>query len=146
MVVVGSAGGVGAATVAVVSNPGPGLPGDVVGVTSLTDTLIGPKSFLDGSLRNPLTNQFSSLCQTSINHLTLLPRSDILFTDRTNKIIGRNNLIKSNSFYHLRVILFFFFLLQHAMAFYVNYGCLCKFMNLSSYTRIYTSCSKKSNN
>lgn len=143
MVVVGSAGGVGAATVAVVSNPGPGLPGDVVGVTSLTDTLIGPKSFLDGSLRNPLTNQFSSLCQTSINHLTLLPRSDILFTDHTNKIIGRNNLIKSNSFYHLRVILFF---LQHAMAFYLNYGCLCKFMNLSSYTRIYTSCSKKSNN
>lgn len=58
VVVVGSAGGVGAATVAVVSNPGPGLPGDVVGVTSLTDTLIGPKSFLDGSLRNPLTNQF----------------------------------------------------------------------------------------
>lgn len=107
MVVVGSAGGVGAATVAVVSNPGPGLPGDVVGVTSLTDTLIGPKSFLDGSLRNPLTNQFSSLCQTSINHLTLLPRSDLLFTDRTNKIIVRNNLIKSNSFYHLRVIIFF---------------------------------------
>lgn len=58
VVVVGSAGGVGAATVAVVSNPGPGLPGDVVGVTSLTDTLIGPKSFLDGSLRNPLINQF----------------------------------------------------------------------------------------
>lgn len=108
MVVVGSAGGVGAATVAVVSNPGPGLPGDVVGVTSLTDTLIGPKSFLDGSLRNPLTNQFSSLCQTSINHLTLLPRCDILFTDRANKIIGRNNLIKSNSFYHLSVIIFFF--------------------------------------
>lgn len=52
VVVVGSAGGVGAATVAVVSNPGPGLPGEVVGVTSLTDTLIGPKSFLDGSLRN----------------------------------------------------------------------------------------------
>lgn len=108
VVVVGSAGGVGAATVAVVSNPGPGLPGDVVGVTSLTDTLIGPKSFLDGSLRNPLTNQFSSLCQTFINHLTLLPRSDILFTDRTDKIIGRNNLIKSNSFYHLSVIFFFF--------------------------------------
>lgn len=144
MVVVGSAGGVGAATVAVVSNPGPGLPGDVVGVTSLTDTLIGPKSFLDGSLRNPLTNQFSSLCQTSINHLTLLPRSDILFTDRTSKIIGKNNSIKSNSFYHLRVIIIFF--LQHAMAFYVNYGCLCKFINLSPYTRICTSCSKKSNN
>lgn len=51
VVVVGSAGGVGAATVAVVSNPGPGLPGEVVGVTSLTDTLIGPKSFLDGSFK-----------------------------------------------------------------------------------------------
>lgn len=132
MVVVGSAGGVGAATVAVVSNPGPGLPGDVVGVTSLTDTLIGPKSFLDGSLRNPLTNQFSSLCQTSINHLTLLPRSDILFTDHTNKIIGRNNLIKSNSFYHLRVILFFFFAACH--------GLLCKlrmFMQIYEFIIIY---------
>lgn len=134
MVVVGSAGGVGAATVAVVSNPGPGLPGDVVGVTSLTDTLIGPKSFLDGSLRNPLTNQFSSLCQTSINHLTLLPRSDILFTDRTNKIIGRNNLIKSNSFYHLRVILFFFF------SFAACHGLLCKlrmFMQIYEFVIIY---------
>lgn len=46
-----SAGGVGAATVAVVNNPGPGFPGDVVGGTSLTETLIGPKSFLVESLR-----------------------------------------------------------------------------------------------
>lgn len=53
MVVVDSAGGVGAATVAVVSKPGPGLPGDDVGVTSLTDTLIGPKSFLEDSLKTP---------------------------------------------------------------------------------------------
>lgn len=54
VVVVGSAGGVGAATVAVVSSPGPGFSGDVVGVTSLTDTLIGPKSFLDDSLKKQL--------------------------------------------------------------------------------------------
>ena len=47
---VGSAGGVGAATVAVVSRPGPGLPGDDVGVTTLTETLIGTKSFLDDSV------------------------------------------------------------------------------------------------
>lgn len=51
VVVVVSAGGVGAATVAVVSKPGPELPGDEVGVTSLTETLIGPKSFLDDSLK-----------------------------------------------------------------------------------------------
>lgn len=60
---VGSAGGVGAATVAVVSRPGPGLPGDVVGVTTLTDTLIGTKSFLDDSLRNPLTGQLGTIAR-----------------------------------------------------------------------------------
>lgn len=50
VVVVDSAGGVGAVTEAVVSKPGPGFPGDVVGVTSRTDTLIGPKSLLADSL------------------------------------------------------------------------------------------------
>lgn len=63
VVVVDSAGGVGAATVAVVSNPGPGLPGDDVGVTSLTETLIGPKSFLDDSLKTPIHDP--SLTQTN---------------------------------------------------------------------------------
>lgn len=52
VVVVDSAGGVGAVTEAVVNKPGPGFPGDVVGVTSLTDTLIGPKSFLEDSYRH----------------------------------------------------------------------------------------------
>lgn len=53
MVVVDSAGGVGAVTEAVVNKPGPGFPGDVVGVTSLTDTLIGPRSFLEDSALGP---------------------------------------------------------------------------------------------
>lgn len=44
--VVDSAGGVGAVTEAVVSKPGPVFPGDVVGVTSRTDTLMGPRSLL----------------------------------------------------------------------------------------------------
>lgn len=44
-----SAGGVGALTEAVVNNPGPAFSGEVVGVISLTDTLIGPKSDLDES-------------------------------------------------------------------------------------------------
>lgn len=52
VVVVDSAGGVGAVTEAVVSKPGPGLPGDVVGVTSRTDTLMGPKSPLVDSFRH----------------------------------------------------------------------------------------------
>lgn len=48
VVVAGSAGGVCAVTEVVVSKPGPGagFPGDAVGVTSRTDTLIGPRSFL----------------------------------------------------------------------------------------------------
>lgn len=50
--VVDSAGGVDAVTEAVVSRPGPGFPGDVVGVTSRTDTLIGPKSPLADSFRH----------------------------------------------------------------------------------------------
>lgn len=52
MVVVDSVGGVDAVTEAVVSRPGPGFPGDVVGVTSRTDTLIGPKSPLADSFRH----------------------------------------------------------------------------------------------
>lgn len=52
VVVVDSAGGVGAVTEAVVSKPGPGFPGDVVGVTSRTDTLMGPKSLLVDSFRH----------------------------------------------------------------------------------------------
>jgi len=62
--VVDSAGGVGAVTEAVVNKPGPGFPGDVVGVTSLTDTLIGPKSFLEDSYRH--------INYTLINRLILL--------------------------------------------------------------------------
>ena len=64
---VDSAGGVGAVTEAVVNKPGPGLPGDVVGVTSLTDTLIGPKSFLEDSYRH--------INYMPINHLISLKKT-----------------------------------------------------------------------
>lgn len=100
VVVVGSAGGVGAATVAVVSNPGPGLPGEVVGVTSLTDTLIGPKSFLDGSFKE--IDSFDHCYHPSRPLLINHPLSNQMFLDTTElrlPSLSRSNFVEMSDIY-----------------------------------------------